>query len=78
MPKAKFRAGRRSRAIPIVYKFKLGNRKSNISAHMLSTDELLKQYFAPRMPKDKPKIAAVLRLRNVEIGNLTEENVTTA
>lgn len=78
MPKAKFRAGRGSRAMPITYKYKIGGRKSSTSAHSMSTAELLKLYFAPKMKKDKPKIAAVLRLRNVEIVAPIEEETEAA
>jgi len=67
MPKAKFRAGRGSKAIAITYKYKIGGRKSSTSAHSMSTAELLKLYFAPKLNKDTQKIAKVLQLRNVEI-----------
>jgi len=78
MPKAKYRAKRGSKPVSITYKYKLGNRKSSTSAHMLSTDDLLTQYFAPKMSKDKNKIAAVLRLRNVEIVAPIEEETEAA
>ena len=67
MPKAKYRAARGSKAIAITYKYKIGGRKSSISAHSMSTAELIKLYFAPKLKKDTYKIATVLRLRNVEI-----------
>jgi len=79
MSKAKFREGRYGKGVPRVYKFKLGNRKSSTSAHALSTNELLRLYFTPKLKKDRPKIAAVLRLRNAEIvAPITEEETATA
>lgn len=73
MPKAKYKASRTSMAVSITYKYKLGNRKSNISAHTLSTQELIEQYNAPKIPKDKPKIARVLHLRGVATPYVDEE-----
>lgn len=73
MPKAKFRAERGSKPVSPTIKFKLGNRKSTTSALRLSTDELLKQYFSPKNKKDKPKIAQVLKLRNVPLVNPIQE-----
>jgi len=73
MPKAKFRAERGSKPVSRTIKFKLGNRKSTVSALRVSTDELLKQYFAPKNKKDKPKIAQVLKLRNVPLVNPIQE-----
>jgi len=78
MPKAKFREGRYGKGIPRVYKFKLGNRKSNISAHAVSSEELIKIYFSDKFPKNKPKIAKVLHLRNVELVAPVEEEIATA
>ena len=78
MPKAKYREKRGSKAVALTYKYKLGGRKNSISAHTLSTAELLKQYFAPKVKKDKQKIAAVLRLRNVEIVAPVEEETEAA
>ena len=48
-------------------KFKLGGRKSSTSALSLSNEELLEKYFSPNMPKDRPKILQVLKMRKVEI-----------
>jgi len=76
MPKAKFRAERGSQAIARRYKYKLGNRKSSISAHTVSSDDLLKQYFSLKNPKDKPKIAKVLSLRNIPLVNPAQEEAT--
>lgn len=75
MPKAKFREGRGSRALPRTYKFKLGNRKSTQSAHGVSTPELIKMHESGNVPKDKTKIEKVLLLRGVRLGEsaLTEE-----
>ncbi len=67
MPKAKYRANRGKKAEVRTYKYKLGNRKSSTSAHTLSTKELIEQYNAPKIPKDKPKIAKVLHLRGVSL-----------
>ncbi len=78
MPKAKYRAARGSKAVAITYKYKIGGRKSSTSAHTLSSDELLEQYFSPKLKKDKVKIAAVLRLRNVEIVAPIEEETEAA
>lgn len=79
MPKAKFRAGRYGKAVAITYKYKIGGRKSSTSAHSMSTGDLLKLYFAPKLNKDTHKIATVLRLRNVEIvAPITEEEAVTA
>ena len=59
-------------------KFRLGLRKVGISAHSLSTEVLISQYFEPKLPKDKHKIAQVLRLRNVMIPDSlpTEDEAT--
>lgn len=79
MPKAKFREGRGSRAEARTYKFKLGNRKSSTAAHTVSSDELIKMYFSGNAPKNKAKIAAVLKLRNVELAlPVIEEEQTEA
>ena len=76
MSKAKFREGRGSRAEVRTYKYKLGNRKSSRSAHTVSSEELIKMYFSGNFPKDKPKIAKVLQLRNVELVAPIEEEAT--
>ena len=77
MPKAKYREGRGGKGTSRVYKYKLGNRKSSTSAHTLSTEELLKKYDNPSLKKDKNKIAKVLHLRGVVLGEsaLEEELV---
>ena len=79
MPKAKFREGRGTRPEPRTYKFKLGNRKSSINAHGVSTAELIKMHESNNMPKNKPKIEQVLLRRGVRLGEsaLTEEEQTT-
>ncbi len=73
MPKAKYRAERGKKAEVRTYKYKLGNRKSSISAHTLSTEELIEQYNAPKISKDKPKIAKILQLRGVSRPYVNEE-----
>ena len=78
MPKAKFRAGRHSKGVTRTYKYKLGNRKSSTSAHTVSSEELIKMYFSGNTPKNKPKIAKVLQLRNVELVAPVEEETATA
>lgn len=67
MPKAKYREDRHKKTVARTYKYKIGGRKSNTRAHSMSTAELLKLYFEPKLKKDTHKIATVLRLRNVEI-----------
>jgi hypothetical protein len=78
MPKAKYRENRGKKSEVRTYKFKLGNRKSSISAHTVSTKELIEQYNAPRIPKDKPKIARILHLRGVSLAtpHVDEELLT--
>ena len=78
MPKAKYREGRGKTGVSRVYKFKLGNRKSSTSAHTLSTQDLIDKYNNPSTKKDKPKIAKVLHLRGVSLGEtaLQEEAAT--
>lgn len=78
MPKAKFRENRFKKSVARTYKYKIGGRKSSTSAHVMSTAELLKLYFAPKLKKDTHKIATVLRLRNVEIIAPIEEEQTVA
>jgi len=78
MPKAKFREGRYGKGIARTYKYKLGNRKSSTSAHSVSSEELIKMYFSGNSPKNKSKIAAVLKLRNVELVAPVEEETATA
>jgi len=78
MPKAKFRAGRYGKGIARTYKYKLGNRKSSISAHTVSSEELIKMYFSGNAPKNRSKIAKVLQLRNVELVAPIEDSATTA
>ena len=78
MPKAKYREGRGSKAIARTYKYKLGNRKSSISAHTVSSEELIKMYFSDNSPKNRPKIAKVLQLRNVELVAPVEEETEAA
>jgi hypothetical protein len=78
MPKAKFREGRGARAEVRTYKFKLGNRKSSTAAHTVSSEELIKMYFSGNSPKNKSKIATVLKLRNVELVAPVEEETETA
>ncbi len=79
MPKARIRnsvVGAKSWSVS--NKFRLGARKTGISAHALSTEDLISQYFAPKLPKDKLKIEQVLRLRNVTIPDSlpTEDEAT--
>ena len=73
MPKAKFREGRYGRGVARTYKYKLGNRKSSVSAHTVSSEELIKMYFSGNTPKNRPKIVKVLQLRNVELVAPIEE-----
>lgn len=68
MPKVRVRSSTRgAKALVVRNKFRLGMRENGISAHSLSTEMLLAQYFDPKVPKDKHKIGQVLRLRNVII-----------
>lgn len=77
MPKARYKASRIAKSVARRYSFKLGNRKSAISAHFLPTEELLELYFNPRINKDKPKIMQVLYRRGVTIPvNLSTEDET--
>jgi len=79
MPKVRVRSSTRgAKALPVRNKFRLGMRKTGISAHSLSTEMLILQYFEPKIPKDKHKIGQVLRLRNVTIPDSlpTEDEAT--
>ena len=78
MPKAKFREGRGTKAEVRTYKFKIGNRKSSTAGHTVSSEELIKMYFSGNSPKNKSKIAAILKLRNVELVAPIEEETATA
>lgn len=78
MPKAKYRDKRGSKGVAITYKFKLGNRKSSTPAHSVSSEELIKMYFSGNSPKNKSKIATVLRRRNVELVAPVEEETEAA
>jgi len=78
MPKAKYRPDRNKKAVAITYKYKIGGRKSSTTAHSMSTKDLLKLYFEPKLKKDTHKIAKVLRLRNVEIVAPIEEETEAA
>ena len=78
MPKARYRKSRAAKSVARRYSFKLGNRKSDVSAHSLPTEELLKLYFTPKINKDKPKIIQVLYCRGVAIpANPVTENEST-
>ena len=77
MPKtrnAKRRGGSMAKSDPLRFKFKLGGRKSSVSALRLSDDELLKKFFSPGKSKDKQKIQQVLQARKVEIVEPVAEN----
>jgi len=79
MPKVRERSNRRgAKSLTVRNKFRLGLRKNGISAHSLSTEVLISQYFEPKLPKDKHKIGQVLHLRNVAIPDSlpTEDEVT--
>lgn len=79
MPKVRERSGARgAKSLSVRSKFRLGLRENGISAHKLSTEMLLAQYFEPKLPKDKHKIGQVLRLRNVTIPDSlpTEDEAT--
>jgi len=79
MPKVRVRSNRSgAKSLPVSNKFRLGLRKGGISAHSLSTEALMAQYFEPKLPKDKHKIGQVLRLRNVMIPDSlpTEDEAT--
>lgn len=76
MPKAKFRENRFKKAVARTYKYKLGGRKSSTSAHSMSTTELLKLYFAPKLKKDTHKVVKVLQLRGVPTPYVNEELLT--
>lgn len=78
MPKAKYREDRHKAAVVRTYKYKIGGRKSDTTAHSMSTKDLLKLYFEPKLKKDTHKIATVLRLRNVEIVAPVEEETEAA
>lgn len=66
MPKAKVANERGSRKTRNAHsKFKLGGRKSNVSALSLSTDELLKKFDKPSRGRDKGKIQQVLHMRGI-------------
>jgi len=77
MPKTrntKKRGGSSAKSDPARFKFKICGRKSSTSALSLSSDELLKKFFAPGKTKDRQKIQQVLHMRGVEIKELTVEN----
>ena len=79
MPKVRVRNSvSGAKSWPVSNKFRLGMRKTGISAHSLSTEDLISQYFEPKLPKDKFKIGQVLRLRNVMIPDSlpTEDEAT--
>ncbi len=79
MPQARVRNSTKgAKSLSVHSKFRLGVRKSGISAHSLSTEDLMAQYFEPKLPKDKHKIGQVLRIRNVIIPDSlpTEDEAT--
>ncbi len=76
MPKTRKQKKRGSvhKADPLLFKFKLGNRKSSTSALRLSDEELLKRFFTQGKSKDRQKIQQVLQARGVEIVEPVAEN----
>ena len=63
MPKSRTAAAKGQKAVPLQVPFKLGGRKSTVSALRLSTDELLERLA--KGGKDVSKITTVLDQRGV-------------
>lgn len=64
MPKSKVLADSKTRKmVTKQVKFKLGNRKSTVSASSLSTDELRERFANGSNKRDRPNIAQVLHQR---------------
>jgi len=74
--KAKPRGSAILKADPLRFKFKLGGRKNQTSALLMSTDELVSKYETAR-PRDKGKIMQVLHTRGVHLGTSAEEELLT-
>lgn len=58
---------RASKSLPIRVKFKLGGRKSNKSALMLSDEQLVEAYSNPTRKRDRAKILAAASRRGVTL-----------
>lgn len=58
---------RASKSLPIKIKYKLGGRKSNKSALMLSDEQLVEAYNNPTRKRDRPKIMRVMNKRKVTL-----------
>lgn len=68
MPKTRIRSHKQGgKSVPASLKYKLGGRKSAVSALLLSNTELLRMYSSPKIPKDKDKISKVLARRGVQL-----------
>lgn len=68
MPKVRIRSNRtggKSRGVHL--SFRLGTRKNGVSAHRLSTKDLLAEYFEPKLKKNKGKIVQALHRRGVTV-----------
>ncbi len=66
MPKGKQAIGNTRKMRNVRTKFKLGNRKSTVSALSLTTDELLSKWETPSYKKDRQNIGRVLILRGIK------------
>ena len=66
MPKGKTAIGNTRKMRSVRTKFKLGNRKSTVSALSLSTDELLDKFETPSYKKDRKNIGRVLVMRGIK------------
>ena len=76
MSKTRERRSAGQKAVPVRVKFKLGGRKSAVSALHLSTDELLTRL--EKGGKDSCKITQVLDMRGVSYPTKAERNAKAA
>lgn len=53
------------KSIGVHLSFRLGTRRNGISAHRLSTKDLLAEYFEPKLKKNKQKVIHALRCRGI-------------
>jgi hypothetical protein len=67
MPKSRAPAGKGQKNKPVTVKFKLGGRKSTLSALSLSTDELKARLENDNYSKERNKILKVLSDRGVTV-----------
>lgn len=58
---------RASKSLPIRVKYKLGGRKSNKSALMLTDEQLVESYHNPVRKRDRSKILAVANSRGISL-----------